>query len=290
VTPGSRASLEHRALTAIADAAARDGSGRLDAIRILDLLDERTVVMVELDWPSLDRLLLRQRFRPQRHDRRANGVVEAAFRNAGYWLTRFRDLPLVTEGTLLSTRDRQIDALDTLGEWLARRTGFPSAAQLVRVHAAAEAILPPAVATGPGHGDFAMRNLLVGPEGHVAAIDTRAPWRVPIEVDLATVLVALATNRLQAVTGGLAWSDAAQARYERALLHGAAYEADLVPRLRVFQLLVLWDAWAALRTRMEVGRRGWRGRLVAMPKEHRFRTHGDALIREIGQSDRPVTV
>ena len=286
--PGSRASLEHRALAAIADVTARDRSGRLGAIRVLDLLDEETVVMAELDWPSLDRLLLRQRLRPERHGR-AGGIAEAAFPHAGYWLTRFRDLPIATEGTLLATRDQQIEALVMLGEWLGRRTGSPSAAQLERVHAAAEAVLPPALATAPGHGDFAMRNLLVGPEGQVAAIDTRARWRVPIELDLATLLVAIATNRLQAVTGGRAWSGAARARYERALLGGAAYEDDLVPRLRVFELLVLWDAWAALRARTGAGRRGWRRHLVAWPKEHRFRTHGDALIREIGESGRPFT-
>lgn len=285
VAAEDRATLEHRALAAIADAAASEQPAGPAAVRPLDVIDGRTVVMTELDWPSLDRFLLRQRLSTGPRGRGSGDPVTDAFRAAGAWLRWFRRLPIPTEGARFLARDEQIEAISAFGAWLADRTGSPSAAQVQRVRAAAAEQLPAELESGPGHGDFAMRNVLVGPAGRVAVIDTRARWSVPIELDLATLLVALATNRLQAATGGLAWSRAVSTRYGRAMLEGAAYPVDALPRLRLFQLLVVWDAWAAQRARTEAARAGWRARLIGSVRERRFRALGDELVRAIGGTE-----
>jgi len=285
VAAEARATLEHRALAAIADAAAEEPTGPA-AVRALDVIDGRIVIMTELPWPSLDRVLLRQRLRAGRRGRGLGDPTTDAFRAAGAWLRWFRHLPVPAEGARFLSRDEQIEAISAFGGWLADRTGAPSAGQIRRVRAAAAELLPAELAPGPGHGDFAMRNVLVGPAGRVAVIDTRARWNVPIELDLATLLVALATNRLQAATGGMAWSRAVSSRYGRAMLEGAAYPVDALPRLRLFQLLVVWDAWAAQRARTEAARAGWRARLIGSVRERRFRALGDELVRAISAPER----
>jgi hypothetical protein len=125
-----------------------------------------------------------------------------------------------------------------------------------------------------------MRNLLVGPTGQVAVIDTRARWSVPIEEDLATLLVALRTNRLQSLTRGRAWSPRSLARFETALLDGAGYDHAARPTLRVFEVLVLWDKWAAQRARA-AGRRSPPLRLLEAATERHFRRTTAELLRAL---------
>jgi hypothetical protein len=123
-----------------------------------------------------------------------------------------------------------------------------------------------------------MRNLLVGPAGQVAVIDTRARWSVPIEEDLATLLVALRTNRFQSLTQGRAWAPRSLARFEAALLDGAAFDGGALPALRVFELLVLWDKWAAQRARA-AGHRSVPARVLEAATERHFRATTAELLR-----------
>jgi hypothetical protein len=134
-----------------------------------------------------------------------------------------------------------------------------------------------------------MRNLLVDAAGRVAVLDTRARWAVPIELDLATLLVALRSNRLQWLTGGRAWSDRALRRYEAALLDGAGIDRAARAPLLVFELLVLWDAWAAHRARTVARARTAGGvalqaRLLAGAAERRFRATSAALLEAVGRA------
>jgi aminoglycoside phosphotransferase (APT) family kinase protein len=280
VPPGSRAALEFRALSAIAGAFADADPQRLAAIPIHDLLEDRTIVMGVLPWPSLDRIMVRRRllgrFAGPPHGR---AVVEA-FRNAGRWLARFRALTLATDGSRLGDRGEILATLAEFGAYLGSSRGGPSPDDRARAVRLAESLLPPTLPTAPGHGDFAMRNLLVGPTGQVAVIDTRARWSVPIEEDLATLLVALRTNRFQSLSQGRAWSPRSLARFEAALLDGAAFDRDALPALRVFELLMLWDKWAAQRARA-AGRRSAPARVLEAATERHFRATTAELLRAL---------
>jgi hypothetical protein len=281
VPAASRAALEHRALSAVAAAIGTADPDRLAAIPTWDLLDDQTIVMGVLPWPSLDRVLARRRLRGRFAGPPPEPAVVEAFRNAGRWLARFRDLALPTDGSRLATRDDVLAALLEFGRHLGAAPGGPTRNDLARALSAAEAVLPAVLPAAPGHGDFAMRNVLVDPAGRVAVLDTRARWSVPVEEDLATLLVALRTNRLQSATQGLAWSDRTIERYKAALLDGAAYDPAARPVLRVFELLVLWDKWAAHRARDEGRPRSLGSRLTSAAVERQFRTTTAGILRAL---------
>jgi len=281
VPPASRAALEFRALSAIAAALADADPDRLAAIPIHDLIDDRTIVMGVLSWPSLDRILARRRMLGRLAGPPDGRAAVEAFRNAGRWLVRFRALALSTEGPRLAARDDVLAALSDFGAYLGGSTAGVSPVDGARAVSLAGAVLPPTLPTAPGHGDFAMRNLLVGPTAQVAVIDTRARWSIPIEEDLATLLVALRTNRLQSLTQGRAWSPRSLARFEAALLDGAAYERAARPVLRVFELLLLWDKWAAHRARESGPSRGLGSRLMGAATERHFRATTADLLRAL---------
>lgn len=281
MTATMRAGLEFRALSATAAAIAGAEQDHLAAVPIHDLIDDRTIVMGELPWPSLDRVLARRRVLGRFAGQPTDQAVVEALRNAGRWLLRFRDLPLQTDGPRLASRGELHGALAAIGTHLREAAGRPTPNELERALAAAEAFVPLSLSTAPGHGDFAMRNLLVDATGRVAALDTRARWSVPIELDLATLLVALRTNRIQSATRGLAWPDRTVARYETALLDGARYDPGRRPCLRVFELLVLWDKWAADRARASSRRASRPARLLAAAAERHYGTTTTGILRAL---------
>src|SRR5690606_38963225 len=62
--------------------------------------------------------------------------------------------------------------------------------------------LPRQLPTGLAHGDFAMRNVMVGDDGSVTAIDTLARYRTATCRDLGYFLADLHASRLPAIASG----------------------------------------------------------------------------------------
>jgi hypothetical protein len=105
---------------------------------------------------------------------------------------------------------------------------------------------------GLGHGDFAMRNVLVD-HGRIVVMDTRARWRAPVFEDLAQMIVALRANRPQLLSQGALFDGHGLRRLENALLTGY-FGGSTVPRLEInlFIVLVLLDLWSAAVERRRV--------------------------------------
>ena len=68
---------------------------------------------------------------------------------------------------------------------------------LTPVRNAARTALPNDLPLGTGHGDFAPRNILVGPDNQIAVLDTVSRWQVPVYEDVAGFLVALKASKSQ---------------------------------------------------------------------------------------------
>jgi aminoglycoside phosphotransferase (APT) family kinase protein len=172
---------------------------------------------------------------------------------AGRWLRILHDSPATTPLTRQEDRSEIVAAFEAYRRYLATETGRDLSA-VVKAGVDAAGRLPDPLPTVLSHGDFAPRNILVGPSGRVAVIDLLARWKSPPYEDLATFLVALQTNRANAATRGLLFGRAAK-RLEPAFLKGY-FGTEPVPRdaIRVYELLLVLDKWAA--------------------RSHRSRTHG----------------
>jgi hypothetical protein len=105
--------------------------------------------------------------------------------------------------------------------------------------------LPETLPLGLGHGDYAMRNILVGSDNRVTILDTLAKWRTPIYEDIAYFLTELRTNRLQVLTQGLAFNSECISRYEREFLVGY-FRKQSIPRnaVRLYEVLLLLNKWS----------------------------------------------
>jgi hypothetical protein len=256
IDPPTRDRLEYEALLAIdRELSARPDPG-IAPIHVHDRLDDGSIVMDLASGKPLSALLARSgRVVPPP----ARPNLDAPFANAGRWLRRFQQLEgLAPAGARLATRAAVVEAIAGYADYLVPRirTGTP----LQRLAGAtidhAERRLPADLDLGLGHGDFAMRNIIVASGQSVAVLDTRARWMTCVAEDPATLLVALRTNRMQSLTRGAALSSSLLARWERAFLDGwlGGQPLDRI-LLRVFEVLVLLDKWASL-----VDRPRWIGR------------------------------
>ena len=106
--------------------------------------------------------------------------------------------------------------------------------------------MPANLPLGLGHGDYAMRNLLVGENDRITAFDTCAKWKVPIYEDIAYFLVQLETNGLQVLTQGFAFRAETIATYQRGFLAGYFGGAHVpIELIRLFKIQLLLDSWSS---------------------------------------------
>jgi hypothetical protein len=238
--------LEFSALSRIRDHFIGLHDSRFGVLRPLDYLrEQRALVLEHVLHPSLSRLLTKScRFTLRRTN------LETAIRNAGAWLRVYHRLP-----GLAHTRDRhetRSDFLQSVGEFVSFLAAANSDTQWIgsiaaQVESAADSMLPQMLPLGMSHGDFAPRNIFLGPGEQVIVFDTLARWRAPIYEDIAHFLIALKLARAQVYSLGCAFSETMIARYERAFLRGY-FEDDVIPfgAIRLFEKLVLMDKWASL--------------------------------------------
>jgi hypothetical protein len=239
--------LEYTALAAIQDYFEDIGDPRFGAIRILDFLpDQRAIVMEELRDPSLRQLFIRAsrlRFPFTSID------LDAPLRNAGAWLCAYHALP--KQDYVEARHARRADFIelvslftDFLGKTVGDEMFFRDIASTT-VAGALEA-LPEALPIGLGHGDYAPRNVLVGPNNRVTVLDTLARWQAPIYEDIAYFLLGLKTNRLQVYTQGLAFSPDRIMQYARAFLAGYFGQEPIPYRaIKLYEILLLLNRWSS---------------------------------------------
>lgn len=261
VEADARLSLEYDAMRAIDAHLSETADPRLGRVQVLDRLEEGGIVMEEVGGRALVSLLLRSVRPLAARDAR----LESAFRHTGTWLRMFAALPdLAGLGSRQASRREVTLALGDLVDDLIQRGEDPRLLGLVKERGPTwtERLLPEVLPLGLGHGDFAARNVLVAPDARVAVIDTRARWRVPIHEDVATFLVSIRANRLQALSRGAAFPARRLAELEAAFLAGR-FENEPIPldTVRLFELLVLLDRWSSASA--GPGARRWSGTVVS---------------------------
>lgn len=273
IKPEFKVDCEFAAMSAVMDCVAQLGDSRFGAVGILDQLHEPpALVMEKVSDPSLRYLLIADRaaLRPAsalRWGGRQTSVTPtlsnrlvAAMYNSGAWLRNFHRLPDANH-----TRERNeceadfVRSIHLFTDYLRERIGRTRffGALDEKLASAAHRILPQRLPLGLCHGDFAPRNILVGPAGRVTVLDTLARWRAPIYEDIGQFLVALNSPGPHNL-----WMDQAgcalRARYERAFLSGFFGDGPLpLAQIRLFECQVLLERWVSLAHRhWEAG--GWK--------------------------------
>lgn len=246
--PAALAALEYRALVAIHDRFGRLDASRFGTVRAFETLPEHRAVVMELvSLPSLRDLYVRSSY--LRSERGAERLEEA-FRNSGAWLAHYHGAPRIAGA--VERRPCRADYLrfverltESLGEAVGDRGFFSRIAAAVT--AMADAFLPDSLPLGPGHGDFALRNLLAGPGGRVTVIDTLGAWQAPIYEDIGCFLHSLRCNRVRVLTRGAAIPAERLAAYERAFLSGY-FGQGAVPRaaVRLYEAQAALEKWSSL--------------------------------------------
>lgn len=218
---------------------------RFGVIPIVGRIDSaRAIIMAEIEGRSLNELAPRlSRLDP----RRPSPLLRRAVRSAGAWLREYHQLEL--EGTLPRQARREDFVTNVqrycshLGAMLSRPGFFDGLAE--QLTTAAGRLFPPELPLGLGHGDFAMRNVLVGQSGKIFVFDTTALWRTPVYADLAKFALAIRLSRVQVYSHGAAFSEASLQSVNRWLFDGY-YGNEPVPekRITLYALLLLLDKWS----------------------------------------------
>ncbi len=234
-----RRQLEFEALRFVESRLKEVNDERFHAVRALGVLPASNALVMEVfDSEPFHRMLARHALN------RTRPGPDAVAALAGRWLRILHESPAPTPLVRQQDRAEIVAAFLAYGEYLASMTDR-DLADIVTAGADAAARLPDPLPVVLSHGDFAPRNILVGRSGKLAVIDLLARWKSPPYEDIATFLVALQTNRANAATQGMLFGRAAR-RLEPAFLTGY-YGSEPVPRdaIRVYELLLVLDKWAA---------------------------------------------
>lgn len=242
---------------------------RFAAIHPLDFIVEHSgVVMEAVQEPSLRGLFAQA---SRLHPWTDSEKLARCFRHAGGWLRAFHAM---SRGEYATPRDvlaqDYFAAIEKFSAFLADALDEKEFFEhLTRtVIGAARAILPEQLPLGLTHGDYALRNLLIGPNCRVRAIDTQAKWLMPIYEDLAYFLVGLLTTWPQVLSQGLAFSRKTLRHYEQEFLSGY-FGREPIPRetIRLFKIKILLLKWSANLHRMQQPETGLQARVTKIRRK-----------------------
>jgi hypothetical protein len=242
--------LGYMALRSISEYFSSLGENHLGTIRVLDYLPEHQAIFTETSQdPNLRDLFLdASRLRPWV----SSPDLELSLQNVGKWLRLYHEMSKEDNvQTRHENRHEYVEAVNLLTDFLSSSLGDKSFFQTVafELEEIALQILPERMPLGLGHGDFAMRNILVGANGRITVLDTFAKWRTPIYEDIGYFLSALKLAAPQVISQGLVFSPVQLAAYERAFLTGY-FEQKPIPcsEIRLYEMLSLLDKWSSIVT------------------------------------------
>jgi hypothetical protein len=285
---GDTHKLEYMALSTIYEYFSGLDEEQLGTVRVLDYLPEYHAILVEASRdPNLRRLFLeRSRFHITSKPRDLN----LPFHNTGRWLRLYHEMSKDDDvKTRDAHRDDYIAAVVKLTDYLAIAQGnrpfFQNIATILET--SAQRILPEKLPLGLGHGDFAMRNILVGANGRIVVIDTFAKWRVPIYEDIGYFLRGLKMSAPQVISQGLAFRSAQLMAYEQAFLEGYFVQSPIpYPAIRLYEILALLDKWSSVITNYHRGGAKLKrfGGVKAALTSRYFKRSAKHLLKEIAES------
>jgi hypothetical protein len=244
--PHDRHRLYYTALKATYDYLTCLNQSCLGAIRVLDYLPEHCAVITD---GSCD-VKLRQLFwrKNYLYSPIPNDELSLVFQNAGIWLNLYHKMPKDDVIVRSACREDYIEAIIKLKDFLIVTLGdesfFNQCAEIILNKA--HKTLPVSLPLGLAHGDFAQRNILIGPNAHVTVLDTFARWRTPVYQDIGYFLNDLKMAYPQAISRGFTFISNQLITYERAFLRGY-FGQEPVPysAVRLYEALALLDKWSA---------------------------------------------
>jgi hypothetical protein len=206
--------------------------------------------MEEVNDPSLRSLFVREN-RLQKLFTSAS--PNEAFRNAGSWLRAYHSLPLKATDRHQSRAefiDANIKLTDYLTSTMEDARFFQEVASTI--NAAALAVLPDSLPVGLSHGDYAMRNILVGAGNRVTVLDTLARWRTAIYEDIGYFLTNLKVAWPQVISQGLVFKESLIEQCEKAFLSGY-FDSEPVPirAIKLYEIQALLDRWSGRVARLK---------------------------------------
>lgn len=239
--------LHYTALKTIYDYFTSLDKAQLGAIRVLDYLPQYHAIFTEESSdPKLRDLFFREnRLRyPLGH-----AGLSTIFQNVGMWLRLYHTMPKDQDVKVRHQhRNDYVEAITTITDFLAKTLKSESffketASKLIDT---ARKTLPESLPLGLGHGDYAMRNILVGPNSRVTVLDTFAKWRTPVYEDIGYFLTDLMMSSPQVLSHGLAFRLNQLATYEEAFLKGYfGQESIPYPAIRLYEALAVLDKWSS---------------------------------------------
>jgi hypothetical protein len=202
-------------------------------------------VMEAVDQPTLRTLAL-----SGGHSRTSPAVLHRSFCHSGAWLQAYHGLAIHDDAVGLQTRrDDFIRFVEDLAGYLACHTGHGAffawltgaMAELARTHL--PALLPLAL----GHGDYAMRNILVGADERVTVLDTLALYRTCIYRDLGYFLGDLRFSVLPALARGQLRHGWRLVDHREAFLTGY-FGGSRIPQepIRLYEVQAMLERWASI--------------------------------------------
>jgi hypothetical protein len=287
--PGEQCEREYKALSIIQDHIRELQDPRFEAVPVYGILPaERAIVMELVARPTL-RDLLGFPLPPWRRSTR-NGVPDPAllFRNAGAWLKMFHELERPEPLTARHVRRDEFVAftLEVTG-FLTRVVGQPAFFRRVaeRVETTARSVLPDMLPAGLSHGDYALRNVLAGPEGAITVFDTKAAWRTSIYEDIGYFLTDLKCNTVQVMSLGKALGTRVSV-YEAAFVEGYSGRNVPLTAIRLYGIQACLDKWAAIAARTKRAETLKSRALLGLRlhvTSHHFRKVIEAGLRDLGR-------
>lgn len=237
--------MEYAAMKAIYEHFSALDDPRFGAVRVLDALPEiSALIMIDTNEPDLRPSFVRRNRLAALFQR---DKLYDVFRNAGAWLRTFHTMPLDDHVERRhATRDDYACNIDALVTYLVQHVGDRAVLHAVRRDLDVS-VLPGDLPLARGHGDFSLRNILVGENNRVTIIDTLARWELPIYHDIGYFLVRLHTNRVQVYSQGFAYSWRWLARCEEEFLTGY-FATERVPTqvIKLYQIQALLNHWASV--------------------------------------------
>lgn len=220
---------------------------RFEPVRVFDVFPGDGIVAMErLPLPTLYTLIKRHSLRAWR---RPSDELLCASANAGAWLRAFHAMPrLAHTEERHATRSDFIATLRDMSAFIEGVGGREGILEGVSSTAAetADRILPEKLPCGLTHGDYAPRNVLVGPEERVAVIDTPGRWWSATYLDVGYFVANTWTLMPSVLSHGVLPGTSALQAVERSFLAGYfGREAPDRVTVRLYEILTLLARWAS---------------------------------------------
>ena len=230
----------HRYFTELQDS-------RFSAVRVYDHLPASSAVVMErLKQPNLRFLV----FKASRFcGARSASELARCFDHVGAWLRAFHSVPMKGhEEVRQGARSDLLNMIRGFAKVLRRQ--YNDRALWDRVLSVAEPcareVVPERLPLVVGHGDYAMRNILVDRDYTITVLDTLARWRTSMYEDIGFFLVGLHTNKFQVLSQGLAYNKALMNHYAERFLAGYFGEGTVPAKaVRLYEIQALMDKWSS---------------------------------------------